>query len=642
MTMPRWIAFFLLLSGVALAQTQPADEVLASSSLSGTEATQQSYIDGLVEAMMREHRIPGLIVAVTDGEEDRLIAGYGQADVDPDRAVDGSETLFRIGSISKTFTWTAVMMLVDRGQLDLDRDINDYLVDLTIQEAFDTPVTMNDLMAHRAGFEDTLRVFQLSDDDPRSLAEVLAETQPARVFPPGARTSYSNWGSALAAHIVEVVDGRPYIEILNADILQPLGMDSTTLVAPSLLDPDWAERMALGLQRAAGRLEPSDPMQIGAFAPAGGMASTASDMARWMRFHLNGGTLDGVRLMSESTHARMLSRHFNDRPGAADLAHGFQTFPVHGVTVFGHAGSTGDFQSRMLFVPELDFGVFASQNSGSGGYAAVNALTELLIERGIEAAGGAIEAPPYPTDSGEDLAPYAGAYRNNRRGFETLTAAFSIAPTLSVLTAEDGSLIVQQAGESDRYVPVTGSEDVFRNDLGQVIHFQRDASGAVVAVNDSSGVHSHERIPARGQPWALILPFLLALGLSVTTLLGFWKRWRLPGRTTHAGRRAAWRAWFAALGMLIYTLIGIVAVIAVSQLDASTIRNFPPTALIVFTAAGWVLLLITAVLLTGLIPAWRGSDWPLRRRLHFTAFALTLSALCAQLWYWNLFGAAII
>jgi len=642
MPMKRCLVAFLLLAFLIAARAQIVEEAPVGSSGPPAGARLEPYVDGIIDAMLREHRIPGLILAVTDGDQARLLKGYGQVDATGRQAADASETLFRIGSISKTFTWTAVMMLVERGQLDLDRDVNDYLRGFKIEEAFDAPVTMNDLMAHRAGFEDSLKVFQFTDEDPGSLGDILALTQPARVFPPGARTSYSNWGSALAAYIVEVVDGRPYIEILSSDILEPLGMDSTTLLAPSQLDQDQAARMSEALRRVSGRIETSDPMQLGPFAPAGAMASTASDMTRWMRFHLNAGELDGVRLLSEATHAQMLTRHFNDRPSAADLAHGFQTFPLHGVSVFGHAGSTGNFQSRMLFVPTLNFGVFASQNSGSGGYATVNTLTELLIERELRSAEISTAPDLTPATASRRLAPYGGDYRNNRRSHTTLTAVLSIAPTLSVRAADDGSLVVQQSGESKRYYPAAGSEDVFINERGQTLHFQRDSNDQVIAVNDGSGVHSHERIPILGMPWALFLPALLALGLSVTTLLGAWKRGRRQAESTAAGRRAAWRAQVAAVGALAYGALGLVAVISASRIDVSTIRDFPPLSVVIFSSAGWALLAITAVLLSGLIPAWRGSGWPTLRRLHYTLFALALAVLCAQLWAWNLFGAEII
>ena len=159
----------------------------------------EPYVNGMVDAHLRDHDVPGLLVAVTDGQGDRLLKGYGFADAALSRPVDGERTRFLIGSITKTFIWTSVMILAERGELDLDRDVNDYLVDLQIDEAFGAPVTLRDLMSHRAGFESSFQVFQSTDDDPRTLGQALADTQPRRVNPPGARTSYSNWGSALAA-----------------------------------------------------------------------------------------------------------------------------------------------------------------------------------------------------------------------------------------------------------------------------------------------------------------------------------------------------------------------------------------------------------------------------------------------------------
>jgi len=109
------IAGFLLLAGLAAAQAQSVEQSPPSSDEPDRDQRLEPYLDGIVDAMLQQHRIPGLIVAVTDRDQDQLLKGYGQADADGDRGVDPSETLFRIGSISKTFTWTLVMMLVDRG-----------------------------------------------------------------------------------------------------------------------------------------------------------------------------------------------------------------------------------------------------------------------------------------------------------------------------------------------------------------------------------------------------------------------------------------------------------------------------------------------------------------------------------------------
>jgi CubicO group peptidase (beta-lactamase class C family) len=181
-----------------------------------TPDTLPTFIDGLAEALRREHALPGLGIAVVRRDRPLLLAGYGQADLANGEAVNPERSLFRIGSVSKTFTWTLAMILAERGQLDLDADVNTYLKSVTVAAAFGAPVTMRHLMHHRAGFEDSVQVFSVGDDDPRPLAQLLAAHQPRRVYPPGARTSYSNWGSALAAQVIEDAAGRPYGELLHS------------------------------------------------------------------------------------------------------------------------------------------------------------------------------------------------------------------------------------------------------------------------------------------------------------------------------------------------------------------------------------------------------------------------------------------
>ncbi len=604
----------------------------------------EPYVDGMVDALLRDHDVPGLLVAVTDGEGDRLLKGYGFADAALSRPVDAEQTRFLIGSITKTFIWTSVMILAERGELDLDRDVNDYLTDLQIDEAFDAPVTLRDLMAHRAGFETSLQVFQSHDDDPRTLGQALADSQPRRVNPPGSRTSYSNWGSALAAYIVEQVSGQGFADFIQAELLDPLQMSSTTLVPPNLQEGDWAEHMAQGLKRSQGAWEKAEFMQIGAFAPAGGMAMTAADMGRWMRFHLNEGELDGVRLLSRSSYEAMRERQFVDRTGAADLAHGFQDYELRGVTVYGHGGSTGNFQSQMLLVPELDFGVFVSKNSGNEGYATPSIINRLLIERELDRQGRGT-ATEFTEAAASALADYAGKYRNNRRSFTTFFAVTQAGSSAEVAVAEAGepALLVSRGDEMHRYYPVAGTEDLFEDDRADRIQFQRDASGRVVALNDSSGVHSHERVAGLAAPEALILPAALALLFTITTLLGFWRRWRQQPETTAAGRRASRLAFLGVLTMLTFVLLAVVAVGKLSGMSGpADLLTYPPTSLRVLTGFGWVLAGVAVLMLVGLLPAWNGSGWRLIRKLNYSLFALSLAALCLQLYRWNVFGAPLI
>lgn len=599
-----------------------------------------AFADGLAAAYVYDKNLPGLVLAVTGPDETRVLRGYGHADVERGTPVDPSTTLFRIGSISKTFTWTAVMMQVDAGRLDLDADINDYLDVFQIEETFDSPITMRHLMTHTAGFENSLKVFATTDDhDPRSLGEVLSATQPARVYPPGARTSYSNWGSALAAHIVEQVAGKTYRRVLDEDLLDPLGMRDTTIVAPSQLEPPLSEQMAIGHEYSGGRHTEAEPMQIGAFAPAGAIASTAADMARWMRFHLNRGELDGVRLLSPEAHAVLWQRASDDSAAATGVSHGFQARTFRGLRVVGHGGSTGNFNSNMMLVPELGIGVYASQNSGQGGYAAVGSITDRIIERGAELQGVALTDG---TAIGVELGQYAGHYVNNRRSFTTMTRAFAMNVTMSVAVAEGPGLLVSSGSNAYRFLPVDGAPDLFENSRGARIRFLRDVDGEVVAVQDDSGVHTHERVAGFDSPISVAMLAGAAILLAITTLLGFWRRWKYVPEKSSAGRRAAIAAFVAACLVLLYAVIGGAAISTVSSMTAASLKSYPPLRIQVFAMAGYGVAAAAALALFGLIPAWRGSGWGWFRKLHYTVFALVLAGTAWILWQWNFYGAPYI
>ena len=186
----------------------------------------ETFLDGIMRIHMESRHIAGAVfVAVKDGEI-FLSKGYGYADVDGRKPALPDKTLFRPGSVSKLFVWTAVMQLWEQGRIDLDADINTYLRTFQIPDTFPQPITMKDLMRHTPGFEETvLGMAARMPADLVPLGEYLQKNLPERVFPPGEITAYSNYGSALAAYIVEVVSGIPFEEYLERSIFVPLGME---------------------------------------------------------------------------------------------------------------------------------------------------------------------------------------------------------------------------------------------------------------------------------------------------------------------------------------------------------------------------------------------------------------------------------
>src|SRR6266436_3652762 len=197
-----------------------------------TKADFESFLDALIPSQLQNRNIAGAVVSVVKDGNVLFQKGYGYADVEAKRPVLPDQTLFRPGSISKLFTATAVMQLVEQGKLDLDRDVNDYL-DFPIPKTYPEPVTLRQLLTHTGGFEETLKnLFVAHESDIKLLRTYLVNEMPARIFPPGKIPSYSNYGFTLAGYIVERVSGEKFEHYITNHILQPLRMTNSTFDQP--------------------------------------------------------------------------------------------------------------------------------------------------------------------------------------------------------------------------------------------------------------------------------------------------------------------------------------------------------------------------------------------------------------------------
>jgi CubicO group peptidase (beta-lactamase class C family) len=597
-----------------------------------------AFLDGLVEGLRREHLLPGVTVAVVRADAPDLLRGYGHADLAQGSPVDPQQTLFRIGSVSKTFIWTAALLLVDRGQLDLDADVNGYLKAVQVTPAFDAPVTMRQLMAHRAGFEDSLQLFAVGDDDARPLAQLLAEHQPQRVYPPGARTSYSNWGSALAAQVVADIAGEDYGSFLRRELLDPLGMRDTVWDGPTRMDPSTRARLAQGYAEDGGVLRAEAEMQLGAYWPAGGISTTAADMARWMRFHLNKGELDGRRLLTENTHRLIWTRPFDDRSGGADLSHGFIQTPLHGLLLTGHGGATESYLSNLVLVPELGLGVFVSQSSSAS-----RNLVQRLPEHIIERTQALPAAAPLASDTGEPgaLAEINGNYLGNRRVFSSFATVFGAFDGVSLQAVNSETLALNAGPNSGEYRRI--GEDLFESAQGQRLSLIRDGSGSVTAFANGSGVHTFERVSGLHAPQALHLALGVSALLALALLAGaLWRvgRKRIGGPTDAV---VGGTALLSALCVLVLIACMIAVALALQSTGAADLPgNYPVPAMLWTHWAGWAVVASALLLLLMLMPAWTRTRFSVWRKLMFTLFTLALSFLAMQLWIWRVIGAAVV
>jgi CubicO group peptidase (beta-lactamase class C family) len=323
-----------------------------------TPADVAAFLDGIVPYAIHRGNIAGATVAVVAGGQIIFAKGYGYADVKTRQPVIPNRTLFRPGSVSKTFTWTAVMQLVQAGKLDLDRDINDYL-DFRIPEKFG-PITLRDLMTHTPGFEDTFSgSFVKSARQLVPYRDYLVKHIPAEIFPPGKIVAYSNYGAMLAGYIVQRVSGEPFDEYIERHIFQPLAMDHSTFEQP--LPPALVKDMSKGYMMASDK-KPG-PFEYIEVAPAGALSSTATDMAHFMIAQLEGGSYNGASILNPATTELMHTPQSRMAPGMNGFDLGFYQENRNGLRIIGHAGDTNYFHSDLHLLLDKDVGFFISLNS---------------------------------------------------------------------------------------------------------------------------------------------------------------------------------------------------------------------------------------------------------------------------------------
>ncbi len=317
------------------------------------------FFDGMIPYALAHGNIAGAVFVVVKDGKILFAKGYGYSDVAKHKPVIADETMFRPGSVSKLFTWTAVMQQVQAGKLDLDRDVNDYL-DFKIPEKFGKPITLRNIMTHTPGFEEGIHdAFVKNAKDLYPLGDYMKKRMPDRIYPPGQVVAYSNYGASLAGYIVQRVSGEQYADYIANHILKPLGMDHSTFQQP--LPASLAPFMSNGYTKASA--EKPTPFESIETAPAGAMSATGTDMAHFMIAHLNNGSYNGVSILSPATVALMHSPQSNMAPGLNGFDLGFYRENRNGLRIIGHAGDTNPFHSDLHLLLDKNVGVFMSFNS---------------------------------------------------------------------------------------------------------------------------------------------------------------------------------------------------------------------------------------------------------------------------------------
>ncbi|ARR52330.1 hypothetical protein HY78_02080 [Rhizorhabdus wittichii DC-6] len=336
-----------------------------------TAADVDAWLDGFVPYSIEAGGVAGAVVVVVKDGKLLTARSYGYSDVRARKLVDPARTLFRPGSISKLFTWTAVMQQVQAGKIDLDKDVNAYL-DFRIPDAFGKPITMRHLMTHTAGFEETAKYLIVEKAEQKHpLGYVLKRWVPTRIYAPGTMPAYSNYGASLAAYIVERVSGERFEDYVQRHIFTPLGMRHSSFEQP--LPAHLAPLLSKGYNLAS---EDPKPFEIVEMAPAGALSSTGTDMARFMLAFLD----NRGALISPETRTRMFADVNRPLPGLPAMGLGFYHEDRNGEVIVGHGGDTNWFHSDLHLIVDKGVGVYMSFNS-SGKDTAAHVIRQRLFEQ---------------------------------------------------------------------------------------------------------------------------------------------------------------------------------------------------------------------------------------------------------------------
>ena len=524
------------------------------------QADLTAFFDGIVPLQLERSDIAGASALVMKDGNVLLEKGYGYADVKSKKPVDPASTIFRLASISKLFTWVSVMQLEEQGKLNLDADVNQYL-DFAIRPAFNKPITLRNLMTHTAGFEETLDDIIITN--PRqavSLRDYLIANQPMRIFPPGEIPAYSNYGVGLASYIVQRTSGEPFEQYVQEHIFGPLGMTHSSFYQP--LQKSLADLPSDGYRGNTTK----PPVGFEIFNPvgAGGVSSSAADMGRFGQALLNGGELDGKRILKAETLALMWKPQFRASNELPPICMGFYQDWRNHLRWIGHEGDLIAFHSLFFVEPTQKIVLFVSYNSAGGGAEPRPEIINFFSDRYFPGAP-AVEYLKKPANQLKDI---AGTYESTRRDD---TTKFK----LSTLFSERGASV-----DKDGVLKLDGTRDLrdhpikwrpIGKDLWQAENEQshifaiRNADNKVVRLAvDFPGVQL-QRVPwYENQSWVLIALWSSVGILVLVILASLVRTWRRlfqrrrprpepqPGTIwiTAAPRMAAF-LWIILLGVLV-------------------------------------------------------------------------------------------
>jgi len=463
---------------------EPAALALSSTLLLGGTLTAQNpgdrlrravrSIDALIKAEMRNSRAPGVALALTDRRGVLHLATYGFADAKTRTPVTQA-TLFEIGSIGKSFTAVALLQLRDQGRIDPRRPVKDYLPWFDIQSGF-APIQVHHLLSHTAGIPSD------RDDIPSGPYRVIGAKDLVTGSPPGTRFSYSNLGYQILGYVVEEVAKLPYGQVIRQRILEPLGMTRSEPVLTNAIRPRVAiPYVPLFDDRPDHRSRPLVEARWFEYGDGdGSIATTAADLAAYVRMILNRGMGPKGRILTEEGF-NLLTHPVVPVGDGRFYGYGLYRSESEGRRMLSHSGAMIGHRSYIAADMDDGLGVVVLVN----GPLRLGGIGEFAL-RVVRAARRAETLPPRPRSTPDSTIPNATEYAGSYQSPDARQLRFSAQADRLTLAAADGPVTLERRGP-DRFIAPRRDFDQF------LFEFGRDSSGSVVEVLHGSDWFVNER-----------------------------------------------------------------------------------------------------------------------------------------------------
>lgn len=464
---------FMLGTGITAFAAENNGRTPSGIAYSDLEGQIEDYID------VRKETTSSVSVTVFDGTDDIASVIYGDANTKDGIKAD-ADTVYEWGSISKMLVWTSVMQLWEQGRIDLNADIRDYLPEGFLSNlSYKEPITMLHLMNHTAGFQETVWDVETADkNEIVSLKDALLSTAPAQIYEPGTVVSYSNWGAALAAYIVECISGMDYADYVHENIFQPLGMEHTS-IRPDCSDNTWVEsqrKKTNAYYNVQGEYEDyGECRRYILLYPAGSATGTMSDLVRFAKAFLQDSP-ECPLFREPDTLAQMLSPTLNfSGTDTTRICHGLFS-QRYGVTLTGHAGNTTGFSANLVLDTQGQTGIVVMTNE----------VGETTYNYGLVS----LVYGDCKAETGFTYDDLSGIYLNSRANFKnSFTRLYSMVSGLLPISKgeTEGSFTAAMVGtvtqiSRDACVMDDG------NGLKTYLSIQRDANGNVIALQHMTGM----------------------------------------------------------------------------------------------------------------------------------------------------------